>query len=179
MFFELNTELHKHIGEQNQFDDITLIAFRRKLTPGSDHHAICRVAELNALVELRNFSEQAANHSGLNHEDAFAFKLATEEICANIIQYGYEGREPGLLSLFFDVEGTRARLTIRDDGKYFPPEQAEIPDIDADWDQRDVGGLGIFFVKELMDNVTYNRTEQNINQFILEKEVKLSTSHKE
>jgi len=179
MFFELNTELHKHIGEQNQFDDITLIAFRRKLTPDSDHHAICRVAELNALVELRNFSEQAADHSGLNHEDAFAFKLATEEICANIIQYGYKDREPGLLSLFFDVEGTRARLTIRDDGKYFPPEQAKIPDIDADWDERDMGGLGIFFVKELMDNVTYNRTEQNINQFILEKEVKLSNSHKE
>ncbi len=172
MFFELTTDLQKHIGEQNQFDDITLISFRRKLTPDRHHHAICRVADPNFLGELRNFSEQAARHSGLSHEDVFAFKLATEEICSNIIQYGFEGKEPGLLSLFFDVEEGRAKLTIRDNGKYFPPEQAKIPDIEAELDEREIGGLGIFLVKELMDNVTYNKTEENINQFILEKELK-------
>jgi sigma-B regulation protein RsbU (phosphoserine phosphatase) len=171
MLFELKTELQNHIGGLAQFDDITLISFRRKFAPGSDHHAICRVAQMNILGELRNFAEQAAVRSGLKHEDGFAFKLATEEICANIIQYGYEGREPGLLSLFFEVEDDTARLTIRDDGNYFSPEQAKIPDIEADWDERAIGGLGIYLVKELMDNVTYRRTEENINQFILEKEL--------
>ena len=171
MLFELKTELQNHIGGLAQFDDITLISFRRKFAPGSDHHAICRVAQMNVLGELRNFAEQAAIRSGLKHEDGFAFKLATEEICANIIQYGYEGREPGLLSLFFEVEDDTARLTIRDDGNYFSPEQAKIPDIEADWDERAIGGLGIYLVKELMDNVTYRRTEENINEFILEKEL--------
>ena len=126
---------------------------------------------MNVLGELRNFAEQAAIRSGLKHEDGFAFKLATEEICANIIQYGYEDREPGLLSLFFEVEDDVARLTIRDDGNYFSPELAKIPDIEADWDAREIGGLGIYLVKELMDNVTYRRTEENINEFILEKEL--------
>ncbi|MGB7877047.1 MAG: histidine kinase N-terminal 7TM domain-containing protein [Anaerolineales bacterium] len=172
MFFELTTALQKHIGKQKQFDDITLISFRRKLTPDIDHHAICRVARLDVLGELRNFAEQAATHSGLNHDDIFAYKLATEEICTNIIQYGYEGVKPGLISLFFDVEGNVARLTIRDDGKYFSPEQAESPNIEAGLDEREIGGLGIYLVKELMDNVTYNKTDENINQFILEKELK-------
>ena len=171
MFYELNTELQNHIGVQQQFDDITLISFRRKLAIGADHHAICRVAHLNILGELRDFAEQAAKQSGLSHEDAFAFKLAAEEICANIIQYGYEGREPGLISLFFDVERDVARLTIRDDGIYFSPEQAKIPDIEADWNEREVGGLGMYFVKELMDHVTYDRTDRNINQLVLEKEL--------
>jgi len=62
-------------------------------------------------------------------------------------------------------------LIIKDDGIYFSPEQAQSPDIEASWDERNVGGLGIFFVKELMDNVTYNRVNESVNEFILEKKV--------
>jgi serine/threonine-protein kinase RsbW len=69
------------------------------------------------------------------------------------------------------VERNVARLTIRDDGIYFSPEQAKIPDIEADWNEREVGGLGMYFVKELMDHVTYDRTDRNVNQLVLEKEL--------
>ena len=54
---------------------------------------------------------------------------------------------------------------------YFSPEQAQSPDVEASWDEREVGGLGIFFVKELMDNVTYNKVEENVNQLVLEKQI--------
>ena len=127
---------------------------------------------MDILVELRNFVEAAAVTTGLDSDDVFAFKLATEELCANIIQYGYEGAEPGLMSLFFDVEGQIARLTIRDDGEYFSPEQAETPDIDAEFDERKIGGLGLYLVNELMDKVLYERIEDKLNQFVLEKELK-------
>jgi len=172
MLFELNTELQRHIGDQSQFDDITLISFRRKLSTDTGHHAVCRTAHMSALSELRDFVESAAVHSGLSEDHVFAFKLSVDELCTNIIQYGYEGREPGMLSLSFDVDDEWARLVIRDDGMYFSPEQAQSPDIEASWEEREVGGLGIFFVKELMDNVTYNRNEENVNQFILEKRIK-------
>ena len=171
MLFELNVELKNHIGQQNQFDDITLIAFRRKSALDAGHHAICRRAKLNYLGELRDFVESAAVHYGLKSDDVFAFKLVVDELCANIIQYGFEGREPGLLSLAFDVEGDDARLTIRDDGIHFSPDQAQSPDIGAVWDERLIGGLGIYFVKELMDNVSYNRTDDGVNQFVLEKKI--------
>jgi len=70
-------------------------------------------------------------------------------------------------------------MVIRDNGKYFSPDQAQVPDIEASWEDREVGGLGIFFVKELMDNVTYNRTDANVNQFILEKNLSKSKGKKE
>jgi len=171
MLFELNVELKNHIGTQSQFDDITLIAFRRRSASDGGYHAICRRAELNILTELRDFVESAAVHSGLNAEDTFAFKLVVDELCANIIQYGYKGREPGLLSLSFDVDGELARLIIRDDGTHFSPEQAQSPDIEAEWDERQIGGLGIYLVKELMDNVTYNGADDGVNQFVLEKKI--------
>ena len=125
------------------------------------------------LGELRDFAEFAAKHSGLSSENAFAFKLAAEEMCTNIIQYGYKDREPGLLSLFFEIEGEKARLTIRDDGKYFSPDQVAVPDIEAELGTRAIGGLGIYLVKELMDSVTYSKTEENVNQLVLEKRVEV------
>ncbi len=174
--YELKMELKHHMGEQYQFDDITLLSFRRKLDQDVSHHAICRAAQMDSLVELRNFAEQAALQDGLNHEDAFAFKLATEEVCANIIQSGFEGRGPGLISLAFEVEGKKARLQIRDDGKYFSPDRAAIPDFEGDWEEREIGGLGMYFVKELMDRVRYQKLDENINLLVLEKDLEPSIS---
>ena len=179
MLFELKIKLQNHIGDQKQFDDITLISFRRKLPVDGSQHAICRPAHINVLGELRNFVESVAIHCGLGRDDAFAFKLAVDEICTNIIQYGYEGREPGLLSLSFRVDGNTAKLIIQDDGKFFPPDQAKSPDIEAGWENREIGGLGIFFVRELMDRVAYSKTGENLNQLILEKALTMPNSNKE
>jgi phosphoserine phosphatase RsbU/P len=173
MLFELDTEIRKHIGTQPQFDDITLIALRRNESTDRNRHAICRVAEPQSLGELREFVESAATHSGLSHEDVFAFKSAADEICTNIIQHGYVDCEPGFLSLALDVEpGELARLVIIDDGKHFPPERAEPPDVAADWNDREPGGLGIHLVKEQMDTVSYTRTDDGANQLIIEKNLK-------
>lgn len=130
---------------------------------------------MKALEELRDFVESAAQHCGLSAENVFAFKLSVDELCTNIIQYGYEGREPGMLSLSFGADTDKARLIIRDDGKHFSPEQAQSPDIEAGWEEREIGGLGLYFVKELMDNVTYNGVGDGVNEFILEK--RLATSN--
>jgi len=175
MVFELNTELKQHIGGQSQYDDITLISFRRKAKEAASQHAICRRAKLEILGELREFVESVSTLSGLKSDDVFAFKLAVDELCTNIISYGYGDGEPGLISLVFDVDNNRARLVIRDDGIFFSPDQAKIPDIDANLGDRETGGLGIYFVKELMDSVAYERVNGNINQYTLEK---ISTTKK-
>jgi anti-sigma regulatory factor (Ser/Thr protein kinase) len=171
MLYDLNSAVQKHIGEQDQYDDITQFSLRRKIKTGDNIHAITRKAIPENLGELRNFAEKAALNFGLNPEHAFAYKLAAEEICNNIIQYGFESQEAGIIALSFTCEKGKAILTITDDGKYFSPDQAKVPDIKADWKEREMGGLGIYFVKELMDNVSYNKTEDNRNELIMEKEL--------
>lgn len=169
LLFELTSALHKHIGGQPQFDDITFLLFARKSGQEGDRHAICRVAKLEVLGELREFIVAAARHSGLSQEDVFAFKLAGDEVCSNIIQYGFEGREPGLISLSFQVDPQKARLVIQDNGVYFPPEQAAAPDLDAECMDRRIGGLGIYLIQELMTNVSYNKSKDNLNTLILDR----------
>ncbi|HET9908976.1 MAG TPA: PAS domain S-box protein [Anaerolineales bacterium] len=178
MLYQLNSRLQEHIGAQNQFDDITLISIRRNsLCDTSLFHTIERPAHLAILGELRNFAEQAAQYSNLVSDDVFAFKLAVDELCANIIQYGFEGQEPGRIALSFEKQMDVARLLIKDNGKYFSPDEAKSPDVQADWDEREIGGLGIYFVKELMDNVTYNKAGDGYNQFVLEKRIGKQSSN--
>ena len=169
MVYEVKNELHKFSSAQRQFDDITLISIRRELSHDQMQHSICRVASLDYLGDMCDFVEAATAQGRLAHNDAFAFKLSAEEICKNIIQHGFDGRKPGFVSLTFEKNTSNARLIIRDDGTYFSPDQAQPPDLQADWEERKIGGLGIHFVKELMDAVSYQEMNGGGNQLILEK----------
>ncbi|HUF39189.1 MAG TPA: SpoIIE family protein phosphatase [Anaerolineales bacterium] len=170
VLFDLAAELKRHIGDRSQFDDITLVALRRKPEGEPERHSIRRPAAMEALADLMGFAEGAARRAGLDDEDVFAFKLVTEEVCANIIQHGFAGAAPGLIVLAFEVDQAAARLTIRDDGMHFAPEQAARPDLEAGWEARPIGGLGLFLVEELMDRLAYTRTEDDFNQFELIKD---------
>lgn len=139
-------------------------------------HTISRVASLDNLNELREFVVEAAIAEGLNPDEVFTFKLVTEEICTNIIQYSYEGSEAGEIKLSFERHKTSAILKIIDSGQYFSPDDAKTPDLQADWDEREIGGLGIFIVEELMDVVSYKKIDGNLNQLTLEKQLSSSYS---
>jgi sigma-B regulation protein RsbU (phosphoserine phosphatase) len=171
MVYELKNELHKYSGPQQQFDDITLISIRRKLIPDRLQHAICREAGMDYLGELCDFVEACTAQGSLDHEDALAFRLATEEVCKNIIQHGFEGRTPGYISLLFEKDAQVARLIIRDDGKYFHPDQAQAPDLEADWKERRTGGLGVHLVREQMDEISYEEMDAGGNKLSLEKKI--------
>lgn len=172
ILFNLNSVLSKHIGNNNQFDDITQIVIRRKLSEHDNTHSISREAKLENLEELRCFVESAASDFGFNDDDSFALKLSTEEICTNIIKYGYENQNEGVIHISLTYNGHKAILKISDYGKHFPPDEADIPDINASMEERKTGGLGLYFVKEFMDNVKYTKGDDNCNLLILEKSIK-------
>ncbi len=166
--FEVNSHLKEHIGDHNQFDDITLLAFSRK---AGNRHRLRRSAVLSNLEQIRSFVELAAQKSGLSQEHVFAFKLAVDEACTNIIQYGFENRSDGELVVTFEVDAGLARLTLTDNGTFFPPESAAAPDIEASLEDRKIGGLGIFFIQQLMDSVVYTQTKEQLNELVLEKKL--------
>jgi len=62
-------------------------------------------------------------------------------------------------------------MKIVDDGQYFSPDQTASPDVSSGLEERTQGGLGIYLVKELMDEVSYRREGNNTNHLILEKKL--------
>ncbi len=170
MIFELSVELKHHIGSEPQFDDITLFAVRRKTSAASPSvHAICRKAMIGVVPEFRAFVESVAQYSGLSGDQTFALKSSADELCTNIVQYGYPDRDDGLLSLSIVVErDVLARIVITDDGVHFPPEEAAVPDLDAPLEERDAGGLGLHIARSQLDRITYSRTQIGTNELVLE-----------
>ncbi|MFO7524971.1 MAG: 7TM diverse intracellular signaling domain-containing protein [Ignavibacteriaceae bacterium] len=169
LLFNLNSALKKHIGLTDQYDDITQIIVRRKLSTDDNIHSISRIALHENLEELRNFIESASINLNLNQDISFALKLSAEEICTNIIVYGYEGMPAGMITVSLECNEEKVILKVSDCGKHFPPGNAEMPDLNANAEDRKTGGLGLYFIKQLMDKVVYTIGDDNSNLLILEK----------
>ena len=90
---------------------------------------------------------------------AFQVELTLEEICINIVNYGFEldGNEHSI-EVIVDSEPDMLAMEIIDNGRAFDPlTETPDPDLDASIDDRRVGGLGVYFVKQYMDELQYRR----------------------
>jgi anti-sigma regulatory factor (Ser/Thr protein kinase) len=98
----------------------------------------------------------------------YNFNLALDEIITNIVSYGYEDGGEHRIIVRLAVDGSLVEAEVIDDAKAFDPLSAKEPDILAELDDRPIGGLGMFFVKTLMDEVRYKR-EGDRNHLFLSK----------
>ncbi len=89
-------------------------------------------------------------------------ELASEEALVNIIHHGYkEGN--GQISVEIISMDERIEISISDWGPPFNPLLAKQSDLDAPLEERKVGGLGILFMRQYMDEVRYRRdADRNI-----------------
>ena len=91
---------------------------------------------------------------------SYQIKLALEEVVMNVINYAHDDDEDHAFEVNVKSDGDGVVIDVIDDGKPFDPlEEAAAPDVDASLEARDIGGLGVFFVKTLMDDVEYRRED--------------------
>ena len=116
------------------------------------------------LDEVLRFVEDALENTGCSLEDQRQIAIAVEEVFINIVSYAYKpGRGDTTLRLDVSQDPAEVTITFIDHGAPFDPLAKEDPDINLPAKQRKVGGLGIFVVKNLMDDVFYEyRDGQNI-----------------
>ncbi len=113
-------------------------------------------AALERLDDFRAFVVDEARRSAVPDAMLGKLELVLEELLVNVISYAYpEGG--GEIEVACGLDGGSFALGIRDWGPAFDPLQAGTPDLDADVDDRPIGGLGIFFVKSMASEVTYAR----------------------
>lgn len=167
----LEFQINKHIEKALQFDDITMMALRCKNSPDDEKHELSLEATLKNLPILREFIEHACIHMRLDENMTSAFKLAVDEACTNIITHGYKGKDPGPIELTFEKEAKNVKLTIYDEGRTFDPDDTKAADIESDWEERPIGGLGLFLIKEVMDDIHYEGEPARGNRLILVKKL--------
>lgn len=84
----------------------------------------------------------------------FKLRLSVEEVVENIVRYAYESGN-GFINVSTSVENGVLAIQLKDGGKPFNPLTKEDPDVNAKLEDRDIGGLGIFLTKQMMDSVEY------------------------
>jgi serine/threonine-protein kinase RsbW len=130
-------------------------------------HRITRGAYRESLNDFREFiKEHCAGLPGMNNEILYDVQLAVDEACTNIISHGYAGLDPGSIILDLEVHDDKLSVSLIDFGHSFEPSSAPIPDVDAPIEERELGGFGLFFIQQSMDEMDYQATEDG-NKMIL------------
>lgn len=116
---------------------------------------------IEEIERLAVFVEELADEAGINPATSFNLNLALEEAVTNIINYAYPQGEDHTFTLTADKDGKGTlTLTLNDEGTAFNPlEQAPEVDTTLGVEERDIGGLGIFLIRQIMDDVYYERTD--------------------
>ncbi len=115
-------------------------------------------AQRSMLEPLLSVFERDLRDGGCPQERIEAIRIAAEEIFINIASYAYPESE-GTVQIEEAVEENSIDIMFADEGMPYNPLENEDPDIMLSVDERDIGGLGIFMVKQIADDVEYEYKE--------------------
>jgi serine/threonine-protein kinase RsbW len=120
-------------------------------------------AKFEYLDEIRDFVGEVARAGGFSDKDVYNIQLATDEAASNIIEHAYENQSDGVLELSCGMRGDVITIILIDHGESFDPSEIPLPDLKADLSDRKIGGLGIFLMRKLMDEVRYEPRSDKSN----------------
>jgi serine/threonine-protein kinase RsbW len=100
--------------------------------------------------------DDAAVVAGLNESESSRCQLAVDEACTNIIEHGYGGENMGEIRVTCATEPGELTITIRDQARPFDPSEVPEPQLNANLDELRIGGLGLYFMRQVMDAVEFS-----------------------
>ena len=126
--------------------------------------------DISEISRLHEFIEEMGNHFELSPDIVFNLNLVLEEAVVNVINYAYPKEDHQLIYLSAKLQDATIILVLTDTGKEFDPTMAPEADITLSADEREIGGLGIFLIRQIMNEVKYERIDGK-NVLTLEKKL--------
>lgn len=116
------------------------------------------IPEIRSVILIQEYVRDALSKIEVTPKILFNIDLIVEEIVVNIVKHGLKEVKDGKIETSVELKGNCLDLTFTDNGIPFNPLKKEDPDIKEDKvDKRDIGGLGIFLVKQLAKTIQYSR----------------------
>jgi serine/threonine-protein kinase RsbW len=112
---------------------------------------------------------QSAKAVGFDDRTLNQIQVAVDEACANVIQHAYEGQELGDMEIRCFLEDDKFVVAVRDWGGSFDPNGVLDPDVDAPLEDRCLGGLGLFLIRQFMDEATFSFDPEHGNELVMVK----------
>ena len=161
MVERMTEAVQSFVGEAPQSDDLTMLHFRYlNDTPmeKTERHLILH-NDIQQIPQLAEFVETVGSLAHLGSAMAMSLNLALEEAVTNVIMYAYPPGADGLVDIEAIIRKDELQFIISDSGTPFDPTAAPDADVTLDLEDRPIGGLGIFLVRNIMDKVHYQRTD--------------------
>ncbi|MCX6282195.1 MAG: SpoIIE family protein phosphatase [Bacteroidetes bacterium] len=162
----LEMDLNSFMKGVDQADDITLLILKSKQMPGQENKTrdVKQIRLLNRLGELNNLVaalEQTSEEWEIPVKTGMELNLILEELFTNIVFYAYDdGRDHEIILTFTRLSKDSVQIVIEDDGKEFNILEKDTSNtVNKPIEERQVGGLGIHFVKQLVNDIRYERRD--------------------
>ncbi len=143
------------VGDAPQFDDMTMTALVYSGVP--EVPTICfENAQTEDVTAVTEFVESELEKLDCPRKTIIQFGIAIDEVFSNIVKYAYPNTSgPIRVSVSELPDSNGVQLTFTDEGIPFNPMPREDPDITLSAEEREIGGLGVFMVKQMMDDILY------------------------
>ena len=158
---EMQKAVESYVGHAPQSDDLTMLFIHYlndESTAESEKHLLIH-NDIQQIPQLAAFVEAIAEKKQLDHSLSLNLNLALEEAVTNVIMYAYPKGTDGLVDIEAIIREHSLTFIVSDSGQPFDPTTQPQADISLGVDDRPIGGLGIYMVKNIMDSVSYRRSD--------------------
>ncbi len=124
-------------------------------------------ANFKSLASISDFIVKSSEDAGFSANDVYAIQTAVDEACSNIIDHAYGGENLGEIQIQVTQVKNGIQIVLHDEGDPFDPDDVPSPDITSPLEIRKERGLGIFFMRKLMDRVIFEFSNQKGNTLTL------------
>ena len=129
---------------------------------------------------VRKVITELAGGMNYSQDDIAKIEIAVDEACTNVIKYAYtseekiafKGGKDNEINIKVNINTKRIMIEVSDAGKEFDFENYHVPDIAAHLKEMKMHGLGLYIIKNFMDDVSYKRTPDGVNTLTLVKYIK-------
>ncbi len=153
-------------GDGNQEDDITVLAVQFQRSSMHDPIAVFHIMARNDLREIAKVNQEFqkfAEEHGIPVDVGRRISILFDDLLSNVISYAFPDEEAHEIEIRTELATKRLTVTISDDGIPFNPLGAGTPDTGLPLDKRALGGLGIHLIRNLVDDISYQRrVERNV-----------------
>lgn len=124
-------------------------------------HTLSVEASTEHLAEVRDFVASHAENIGLKQKTISEIRLAVDEAYTNIIKHAYQNNASEKVNIEIGSDNDQLWITLIDSGKSFDPESYSEPDLMKRIKEKKRGGMGVYLIRKVMDQVQYNRKGKN------------------
>ncbi len=156
---KMTEAVKQFVDGADQSDDLTMLAiqYTKKQLAVNYQKNLTLANDIAQVPLLSEFVETTCEAVGFDPATTMSINLAIEEAVVNVMSYAYPSGTKGLINIDAIANQARLKFIISDNGVPFDPTVVAEADTTLSVEERNIGGLGIFLVRQIMDSVNYER----------------------